>query len=288
MIIVTGATGKLGSGIIESLLLRLPAEQIGASVRDPKKAAHLADHGVRVRRGDFADPESMRHAFAGVTQLLLVSSNAASAGGDPLSQHRAAIEAARAAGARRVVYTSHMGSNANSAFAPMINHSATEEMLRTSGLAWTALRNGFYSSSALELIADGLKTGTIEAPADGKVAWTAHADLAEAAAIILTNEGRFEGSTPSLTGSEALDLQDLATTASEVLGRPIVRRTFSDADSRKRLTNFGMPERAVDVTLGLYIASRQNEFASVDPTLEELLGRPPAKMRDAIASYRDG
>lgn len=115
MIIVTGATGHLGHTIAEKLVDRVTVSEVGVSVRDPEKAADLKELGVRVRRGDFEDPESLRHAFEGATQVLIVSSNAGASGGDPLAQHRSAIEAARAAGARRIVYTSHMAASASSA-----------------------------------------------------------------------------------------------------------------------------------------------------------------------------
>src|SRR5687768_15452866 len=98
MIIVTGATGQLGRAVVQQLVARVPADQIGVSVREPTKAGELAALGVRVRRGDFTDPASLRHAFAGARQVLIVSSNARATGGDTLAQHRAAIEAARAVG----------------------------------------------------------------------------------------------------------------------------------------------------------------------------------------------
>jgi NAD(P)H dehydrogenase (quinone) len=107
--------------------------------------------GIRVRRrGDFADAASLAHAFDGADQVLLVS--AATSGETALRQHRTAIDAARVAGVRRIVYTSHMGSNPASPFAPMRDHAATEEMLQGSGVAVTALRNGFYASSGLTLL----------------------------------------------------------------------------------------------------------------------------------------
>lgn len=283
MIIVTGATGHLGRAIVEQLVGRLPAERVGVSVRDPSRASDLAALGVRVRRGDFAEPASLAHAFEGATQVLVVSSNAAAYGGDPLAQHRAAIEASRAAGARRVVYTSHMGASAASQFPPMLDHAATEAMLRESGLAWTALRNGFYTSSGLALAGDGWRTGLIEAPADGEVSWTAHADLAEAAAIVLTGEGRFDGPTPPLTGAEALDLDDLAALGSEHLGRPVRRQVLADDEQQARMSARGAPAGAVRLVLGLYRASRAGEFAAVDPTLARLLGRRPTSVREVLA-----
>ncbi len=288
MIVVTGATGKLGRAIVEKLVGLVPANQVGASARDPARASGLEALGVRVRRGDFTDPASLAHAFEGATQVLIVSSSAAAQGGDPLAQHRSAIEAARAAGARRIVYTSHMAASGASAFPPMLDHAATEEMLRQSGLAWTALRNGFYADSAFWLMGDWFKTGMIEAPADGKVSWTAHADLAEAAAIVLKDEGRHDGPTPPLTGSEGLDLADLAGIASEIRGQPVARRTISDDDFRAKMASLGMPGHVVDMSLGLFRASRHGEFSAVDPTLQELLGRSPIRMRDLIAKKVSG
>lgn len=274
MIVVTGASGQLGRGIVEALLTRRPASEVGVSVRDPAQAGSLAALGVRVRRGDFAEPATLPQAFEGATQVLLVSSNAAATGGDPLAQHRAAIDAAATAGVRRIVYTSQAAASAVSKFPPMWSHAATEDMLRSSGLAWTALRNGFYGSSGLQFLGEAPQTGVLEVPADGPVAWTAHADLAEAAAIVLTEEGRFDGPTPPLTGPEALDLADLAALASEVVGRPIRHVTVGDDVMRARL-----PTRAADTILGFYAAARAGEWSIVDATLGRLLGRAPTSMR---------
>ena len=281
MIVVTGATGQLGHAIVEQLARLVPPSQLGASCRDPNQASALASLGVRVRRGDFEDGASLRHAFAGAQQVLLVSSNARATGGDTLAQHRTAIDAARAVGAKRIVYTSHMAASAGSAFPPMLDHAATELMLRDSGLAWTSLRNGFYASSGIALLGDALQTGLVEAPRDGKVSWTAHADLAEAAAIVLASEGRFEGPTPPLTASQALDLSDLARIASELLGKTVRRETITDEELEARLAARGAG-RAAAIVLGLYRASRNGEFAAVDPTLSDLLRRAPTTLRQVL------
>ena len=233
-------------------------------------------------------PLSVRHSFEDATQVLIVSSNAAASGGDPLAQHRSAIDAAKAVGARRIVYTSHMGASSYSAFPPMRDHAATEDMLRQAGLAWTSLRHGFYAASGIMLMGDALTSHLIEAPTDGKVSWTAHADLAECAAIILANEGMYEGPTPPLTGPQALDLADLAATASELLGNPVRRQILTDEELRAKMAARGLPERAVTMALGLYIASRNGEFLRLDPTLEQLLGRRPLSMRDLIAQKAAG
>ena len=279
MIIITGANGQLGRGIVEQLLGHVPADRIAVSVRDPEKARELREQGVRVRHGDFTDPASLTHAFEGASQVLIVSS--ATRGEEALRQHHAAIEAAKAAGARRILYTSHMGVNPSSPFPPMADHAVTEAALLDSGVAFTSLRNGFYASTTLWLLAGALKTGELAAPQDGPVSWTAHADLAQAAAIILA-KGSFDGATPDLTGSEAIDLAGAAELASELTGRAIRRVVVSDERYRASLIAQGLPEAQVDMTLGLFAASRQGEFAHVGPELAHLIGRPPTPLRDVL------
>ena len=131
------------------------------------------------------------------------------------------------------------------------------------------------------LLGHALDAGEVAAPEDGPVSWTDHADLADAAAIALTEDG-LDGPTPALTGSEAVDLAGLAAIASEVSGRPIRRIVVTDARYREHLVANGVPEPAADMLVGLFAASRRGEFAAVDPTLARLIGRPPRSVRDVL------
>jgi len=280
MIVVTGATGKLGRLIVETLAAKMSADQIGISVRDCSKATDLSDRGIRVRAGDFADPATLRRAFEGASQVLVISSN--SSGAAAVEHHQNAIDAAGQVGAQRVLYTSHMGASSSSAFAPMRDHAATEDALNASGVAFTSLRNGFYASSAVMMMGPFLKTGKVVAPRDGPVSWTTHEDLAHAAVLALTEEGKLDGITPPLTGSEALNLAQLANMASELTGREITRVTISDEEQRSSMLSRGTPEPMVNLFGGLYKASRADEFARVNATLERLLGRPPVSMRQVL------
>ena len=280
MIIVTGANGRLGRAVVEDLLERVPAAQVAVSVRDPEQARGLEERGVRVRRGDFADPASLAHAFEDASQVLIVSTD--SIGEAAVGGSRGAIEAAKAAGARRILYTSHMGANPASPFAPMPDHAAVEAALRECGVACTSLRNGFYASTTLLLLRGALQTGELAAPQDGPVSWTAHADLAEAAAITLADEGRFDGPTPPLTGPEALDLADVAAIAAELTGRPIKRVVVTDEEYRATLVSHGLPESQAQLLVGMFVASRQGEFAQVDPALADLIGHPATPLRDVM------
>jgi uncharacterized protein YbjT (DUF2867 family) len=282
VIIVTGATGQLGRGIVEQLLVRVPAHQLGVSVRDPEKGTAFAARGVRVRHGDFADPTSLEKAFEGARQVLIVSVD--ELGEVAVAKQAAAIEAARAAGARRILYTSHMGARPDSPFAPAPDHAATEALLRDSGVPFTSLRNGFYANTATMLVSQALQAGMLTAPEDGPVAWTAPADLAEAAAIALSHDGALDGITPPLASTEAVDLTALAAIASEVHGREITRVTVSEDEYRNTLITHGTPERFADMFLGMFQASRRGDFASTDPTLQQLIGQPPTAIRDVLAN----
>jgi len=282
MIVVTGATGRLGRAVVERLLTRLPIEEIVAGVRDPAKAEALAERGVRVRADDFVDPEQVRTAFAGAAQVLVVSVDKV---GEPaLRMHRVAIEAARAAGARRVLYTSHMGARADSPFVPAVDHAASEAILAEGGAPFTALRHGFYAESALHLIGPGIEAGEIRAPEDGPVSWTARDDLAEADAVVLAEEGRLDGITPPLTAPEALTMAEVAVIASELTGREIKRVTVSDDEWRDAKVAAGVPPQMVEMLLGMYRAARRGDFAAIDSTLETLLGRRPRTMRDVLTA----
>lgn len=211
--------------------------------------------------------------------MLIISAN--DTGGDAVRMHRTAIGAAKAAGARRILYTSHMASFPTSLFLPMSDHAATEAALRDSGAAFTSLRNGFYATTVLRLLGGALQTGELAAPEDGPVSWTSHPDLAEAAAIALTGDD-LDGLTPALTASEALDLAEVAAIASEVAGRPIRRVVVTDAEYQAGLVAHGVPQSAAGMFVGMFAASRQGEFARVDPTLARLIGRPPISVRDFL------
>lgn len=283
MIIVTGANGQLGQAVVEGLLTYLPADQIVASVRDPAKATALAQRGVSVRAGDFTNSDELTKAFHGATQVLVISVD--KLGETAFRMHHTAIEAARAAGAQRILYTSHMGARADSPFVPAADHAATEAFLADGSVPFTSLRHGFYAESMLHMIGQGLKSGELRVPEDGPVSWTTRADLAEADAILLAQAGRLNGITPPLTALEAVKMADLAAIASEITGRDIRHVTVSDSEWREAKVAQGVPAPVAELLLGSYLASRRGDFAAVDPTLETLLGRPPQTMRDVLTDF---
>ena len=279
VIVITGATGALNGATVEHLLKRMPADQIGVSVRDVSKAQHFADRGVRVRRGSYDDPDALRDSFEGADQVLLVSSSDLTA--DQASLHRTAIGAAAAAGATRILYTSHQNASAASPFMAAPVHAAAEAALADSGVAWTSLRNGFYAHSLDWLLGPWQQTGVIAAPADGPVSWTERGDAAEAAAVILAGERTFDGPV-SLTASSAVTFDDIARITSELTGRDIDRVVVDDEQWVAGQVEHGSPEFMARMLLGFFTAARQGDFATTDPALAELLGREPRTVADLL------
>ncbi|WP_382379001.1 NmrA family NAD(P)-binding protein [Lentzea rhizosphaerae] len=280
MIVVTGATGRLGRKIVEKLLDHVPADTVGVSVRDPDKAAALADRGVRVRAGDFTDPATLEHAFADADQVLVVS--AAIRGPQAAEANAAAIDAAVRAGVSRVLYTSHQAASPGSLFDPGRQHAGTEKHLAGQGIPHTALRHGFYASTFELYVPAALETGEFRLPQDGPVSWTAHDDLVEADVVALTRPGALDGVTPPLTAPETLDFSDVARVLSELTGRTISRVVVDDEEWKATVTAQGVPVAAAEFTLGMFRAARAGEFAVTDPTLEHLLGRPAIPARAVL------
>ncbi|GAB2732112.1 NAD(P)H-binding protein [Salinifilum aidingensis] len=281
MIVVTGATGGLGSATVEHLLKRIPADQIGVSVRDTAKAQHFADRGVRVRQGSYEDPAALRNSFAGAEQVLLVSGNDPAA--DLVSLHRNAIEAAVAVGAQRILYTSQHAAVPGNPYRPSETHIATEALLAESGVAWTALRNGAYGTLD-QVLGPWQRTGEIARPEDGPVPYTDRADVAEATAAILAGDRSFDGPV-TLTAPTAVTFDDLATLASELTGRTIERTVVDDEQWVADQITTGVPEQAALLMLSWYQAARAGYFAEADPLLAELLGREPRSAADRLAAH---
>ena len=239
-----------------------------------------------MRRGDFTDPGTLAGAFEGADRVLVIS--ASIRGAAAVDANKAAIDAARAAGVQRILYTSHQASSRDSLFAPQLTHAVTEEYLAESGVPFTALRNGFYAGTIGYYLGAALETGRFALPADGPVSWTAHDDLAEAAAVALADDGVLDGVTPPLTAAETLDFKAVAAVVSDLTGRTITRVVVGDDEWRSAAVAAGMPAPAADFTLGMFRASRRGEFAVTGPALEKLIGRPTTTVRSVLEGLLAG
>ena len=173
MIVITGANGQLGRLVVQQLLqCGVAPGQIVAAVRSPAKAADLAALGLQLREADYNRPETLDSAFAGATQLLLISSSEV---GQRLPQHRAVVEAARRAGVAHLAYTSLLHAD-RSPLGLAAEHVATEALIAASGLPHTLLRNGWYTENYLASVPAALQHGAfIGSAGEGRIASAARA-----------------------------------------------------------------------------------------------------------------
>lgn len=275
---ITGATGQLGRLVIENLLKRVPAADLVAIVRDPAKAKDLAERGIEIRKASYDDPAALGAAFAGLDRLLLISSNEV---GRRIPQHRNAIDAAKTAGVKHVVYTSAPKAT-TSALVLAPEHKATEEYLVASGLTYTVLRNNWYSENYAQQIRNGAATGEIVSAAGaGRVASAPRADYAEAAAVVLTSAGH-EGKVYELAGDRAWDFHELAATISEVTGKPCVYKPVTPAELVERMKQAGADEGTAGFVAALDSNIAEGALAETTGDLSRLLGRPTTSLAETV------
>jgi NAD(P)H dehydrogenase (quinone) len=270
MIAVTGASGQLGRLVMEGLLARVPAENIVAAVRNPAKVADLAARGVVVRTADYAKPETLDAAFAGVDRLLLISSSEV---GGRVPQHRNVIEAARRAGVGLVAYTSILHADTT----PLglgAEHRETEALLRASGLPHVLLRNGWYTENYLASLPAALQHGAfVGCAGQGRIASAARADYAAAAVAVLTGEGQ-AGKVYELAGDTAYTLAELAAEVSRQTGRQIGYADMPQAEFRNVLVGAGLPEPIADLLADSDAGAARGGLFDDGRQLSALIGRP--------------
>lgn len=276
-ILVTGATGHLGRLTIDALLARgADAGELIAAGRSAEKLAAYAERGIRARQLDFADPASLD--LAGIDTVLLVSG---SEPGDRARLHANVIDAAKAAGVAKLVYTSapHVDS-ADYSLAP--DHRATEAYLAESGVPAVVARNNWYTELYAAEVRTAAETGVIAASVgDGRVASAPPADYAEGLAVLLLDDGHL-GRTYEFTGDTAWGFDELAAAASELTGRTVVYRAQTPEERAADLAAAGLDAGTVDFVLSVDDTVRRGVLADAEPTLADLIGRPTTPLLEAL------
>ena len=271
---ITGATGQLGRLTIAKLKTLLPEDQIVALARSPEKA----DLGVETRAFDYDRPETLAPALAGVERLLLISSSEV---GKRAPQHRAVIEAAKAAGVGEIVYTSLLHAD-RSPLSLAAEHVETEAALAESGIPHTILRNGWYAENYTGSIPTALQHGAlIGAAGAGRVSGAARADYAEAAARVLA-EGGHAGQTYELAADDAWTLADLAAEVSRQSGRDIPYVDLPEAEYAAALVKAGLPEGLAAAIAGWDAGAAQGALFDDGRALSRLIGRPTTPLADVV------
>ncbi|MDQ0644528.1 SDR family oxidoreductase [Microbacterium murale] len=278
-ILITGATGQLGRLTIDSLLTRgADPQTLVAGARDLSKAADLAERGIRVVTLDYDDAESVSAALDGVDSVLLVSGSEV---GKRTAQHKAVIDAAKAAGVTKLVYTSApKATTSDLVLAP--EHKATEELIADSGVPAVILRNNWYTENYAGNVAQAATSGVLAASVgDGRVASASRRDYADAAAVVLLEEGHI-GEVYELAGDVAWNFDELAATIAEVVGRPVEYQALSSEEHAATLAAAGLDEGTIGFVTALDAGIRGGALADTDGTLARLIGRPTTPLVEGL------
>jgi uncharacterized protein YbjT (DUF2867 family) len=271
-----------------------PLGEVGRRV-----ARRLADRGIRQRliapddsptpnlpyseraaMTGYGDLESMREAASGVETLFLIPVREHP---ERVRLHATAVDAAVAAGVTRVVYSSFLGAGPNSTFTLARDHYATEEHIRSTGVAFTFLRGSAYLEVLRFIIGpDDL----IRGPAgDGRLAPVARDDMADTVAAVLISEGGHDGETYDVTGPETVSLQQVADEFSLVTGRRItyVNETLEEARAYRRAS--GASDWQVEAWVSTYLQIAAGELDVVSDTVPRITGHPALSLREFLSAH---
>ncbi|WP_100487266.1 SDR family oxidoreductase [Sporolactobacillus pectinivorans] len=281
-ILVTGATGKLGSKVVETLLKTIPADQLAVSVRNPDKAEELKARGVEVRQGDFDKPDTLDVAFSGIDRLLLISSSEVRLGGDEIRmrQHMNAVAAAERAKVKFIAFTSANKANDSNFFLAPV-YKATEAAIVKTGIPYSFLRNNWYLENEIGSI-QGAMAGApwVTVTGDGKVGWVLRQDLAEAAAVVLTGSGH-ENTTYELSG-KLMTHRELVSVLETALGKKISFQQVDDETYAQLMKDAGIPKDFLPLLIKIQKGIREGGLAIESDDLEKLLGRPVTPIKEAL------
>lgn len=278
-ILVTGATGKLGTKVVEALLKTVPADQLAVSVRNPEKAEAMKDRGVEVRQGDFDLPETLETAFAGIDRLLIISAD-----GDNetrIRQHGNAVAAAERAGVKFIAYTSiGNAQGSNNFLAP--THKATEEAILKTGIPYSFLRNNWYLENEIPSI-QGVMAGApwVTSAGGGKVGWALQQDYADAAAAVLSGSGH-ENTIYELSG-KLLTQEEFASALGNVLGKEVQVQQVNVAAYAEIMKDAGLPEFLIPMLVAIQKDIREGTLEIENSDFEKLLGRPATPISEGLA-----
>jgi uncharacterized protein YbjT (DUF2867 family) len=276
MILVTGATGNVGSQVIEQL--SSTGAPVRAFVHDPEKAANVRETGVEIAEGDFQRPETLDAALEGVDRLFLLMGTAE----NQVELENDVIATAVRAGIRRVVKLSIYGAEIGSPVPFRDWHGRIEARLKGSGLGYTHLRPTFFMQNAAYMLAPD---GAFYVPSgDGRIGWVDVRDVAAVSVRALTEDGH-EGKAYDITGPESLSFAEAAERISAATGREIRHVDVPPEAARQGMLSSGMPEWQVDVSLALLAAIREGALDAITGTVATVGRVEPRSFEDYAREF---
>jgi NAD(P)H dehydrogenase (quinone) len=293
--VISGASGSLGGKIATLLLEQVPAEDVTLVTRTPDKLDSYRKRGATVLRGDYNDPKALERAYAGSDVLMMISSMAVT---ERVPEHRNAINAAKAAGVKHIVYTSTAGIHPKNPTLSASDHIVTEDDLRHCGIGYTIMRNACYAEVFPTVAAQPvLRSGEwVQVEGNGKLAPISRNDIARTAVACLLDPAQHNGAVYEITGPKLVSFRDIAAMASEVYGVPIAYVSVSVDERYAMFDAMGVPRR-YDKTMDSHPDAHlwcSEEMVSADIAfqagfhsilthhVEFITGEKPASLRDVF------
>jgi (4-alkanoyl-5-oxo-2,5-dihydrofuran-3-yl)methyl phosphate reductase len=264
--LATGATGNIGSRVVERLLAR--DEQTRVFVRNGDKANRRYGDRVDIRVGDLADPTALARAVDGVDVVFLVTT-----GVDLAEMDKRAASVAKSAGVRLLVKLST--DDVEQGVGTGVWHREGEAAIRDSGIGFVFVQPSGFMDNFLNW-ADAIKTdGVVRCAAgDGTIPFIHSDDIADVAIAVMTNP-QYEGLSVPITGPEALSFADMTAKVGAVIGRELRFQPVSDDDERRRQAAWGSPDPLIEARLSIFRAMREGRLATVTNNVASILGHEP-------------
>ena len=279
-ILVSGATGNVGSRVVEQLLAH--GATVRALVRDPRAAAGRLGN-VELVHGNFDDRASLQRALIGVDRLFLTAAD----GPDKVAHEQAMIDAAADAGTDLVVKLSALHADSSSNLPAFAWHGEVEEYLRRSGVPAVVLQPSFFMSNLLMIAGGVAVTDTLYAPTGGApVSMIDIGDVAAVASRVLLDD-RYIGQTLQLTGQVPVTFHQVAEALGQATGRAITYTDLSDEAARPRFEGAGLPAWLQRHLAGVFALIRAGAFSTATDVVAQVTGRPATDISDFARNHAD-
>lgn len=279
-ILVTGATGILGTAFIKSLLKQMQPNQISVITRKEEKRAELEKQGFQAYLGDYNDTTALEKAMNGVDTVLLISSGDQ---GDRMQEHKNVVNSAKKMKVKNIAYTSRSLVNRERLSNKLMEeHFLTEDYIKQSGLNYIIFQNALYMDTIPVFVGQEVFQKGIFMPAgNGKVAFALREEQAEAMANAMLNEP-FENQTYKFTGNEAYSFYDVAKALTELSGKEVKYNAVEVADFKSNMMQKGLPEPMVQKIVDFNVDIKNGQEATITNELEKKLGRKPTNLKEGL------
>jgi NAD(P)H dehydrogenase (quinone) len=280
-ILVTGASGHLGTAVVQTLSKKISPSLISVITRDLDKRNDFETKGFNAFLGNYTDVGSLELAMQGVDTVLLIS---AGDQGDRMQEHKNVIDAALRMGVKNLAYTSRCLRDRTTLVNKLMQeHFDTEDYIRSKGLNYIFFRNILYMDAIHQFVGGiiALERGIYLPAGNGKVAFALRSELGEAMANVLLKEP-FQKQIYNFTGNNTYSFYDIANVLTELSGKQVTYNNIENSVFSQMMLQRNVPEKLIDKVLDFITDIKNNQESLVTNDLETYLGRKPTPLKKGL------